>query len=301
MTSRRLPSRAVCRMSCALIVLATSAMAADTAAHVDAGSSLIEVHTLAAFPRDVAALLGWGKPGPQAIADKWEKFNETGAADSRLPMRRFIVGGASASSALAAYEEGGRPPSLHAVAFSLGHSGWVRTGSWTFTEPAGRLRDVLDIVAPNPHSGEWKRRMHISETRPTRRGGPLRELNISDDEVREIQSVVLILHPRSILNISGVVSGCPCEEGSSCSDQVWVVAHSPGRTTGLQLSRIGGRWAIGIVQQWWLELERLENSRQSFRSAADYYGEVQKLYDNFPACVAQPASATAASSSRPSH
>ena len=34
-------------------------MAADTAAHIDAGS-LVEVHTLTALPRDVAAALGWG-------------------------------------------------------------------------------------------------------------------------------------------------------------------------------------------------------------------------------------------------
>ena len=279
-------------------------MAADTAAHIDAGS-LVEVHTLTALPRDVAAALGWGKPGPQAIADTLERFNETGAADSRLPMRRFIVGGASASSALAAYEEGGRPRSLHATAFSLGNSGWVRTGSWNLTEPACGLRDLLDVVAPNPHSGQGKRQTllveHIRRAHPTRRDGPLRELNVSDDEVREMQSIVLGIQPGSILNISGVVSGCACEEGPSCSDQVWIVAHSKTRTTGLQLSRIGGRWAVGTVQQWWLDLERLENSRQRFRSAADYYAEVQKLYDNFPACAAQPASATDGSSSRPSH
>jgi hypothetical protein len=284
--------------------LATPAIAADTAAPIDAGS-LVEVHTLTALPRDVAAALGSGEPGPQAIADTRENFNETGAADSRLPLRRFIVGGASATSALVAYEQGGSPRSLHATAFSLGNSGWVRTGSWSSAEPAYGLRDLLDVVAPNPHSGGWKRRLlrdeRIFKTRPVRRDGPLRDLNVSDDEVREIRSIVLAIQPGSILNISGVVSGCACEVGPSCSDQVWIVAHGQGRTRGLQLSRIGGRWAVGTVQQWWFDFERLENSRQSFRSAADYYAEVQKLYDNFPACAAQSASATEGSSSRPLH
>ena len=31
--------------------------------------------------------------------------------------------------------------------------------------------------------------------------------------------------PGAIVNIGGVVSGCTCEEGASCSDQVWIVAY----------------------------------------------------------------------------
>jgi hypothetical protein len=68
---------------------------------------------------------------------------------------------------------------------------------------------------------------------------------------------------------------------------------------GLQLSRIGGRWAIGPVQEWWLEFEDLDGrcqvsfaswiagriERQSLREELPKLcDERQKLYDKFPAC-----------------
>ena len=43
-----------------------------------------------------------------------------------------------------------------------------------------------------------------------------------------------------IVNISGVVEGCPCEDGSTCTDQVWILASRPNQTVGLLLSKVGG-------------------------------------------------------------
>src|SRR5262245_30794779 len=80
---------------------------------------------------------------------------------------------------------------------------------------------------------------------PHRRDTPMRELNITDFEIREIQDVASKYLVRSMLNISPVVSGCACEEGPLCTDQVYVVATTPSETRGLQLSRIRNAWVIG--------------------------------------------------------
>ena len=102
---------------------------------------------------------------------------------------------------------------------------------------------------------------------------------MSDEEVREIQAVVFQVLPGSILNISGVVSECPCEDGPACSDQVWIVAHRPNQTKGLQLSRIDAHWAIGPVQQWWFDFENLAATRQRFAWNAAFYTAQNSLYD----------------------
>src|SRR5213083_2970792 len=70
--------------------------------------------------------------------------------------------------------------------------------------------------------------------RPHRRDTPLRELNLTDNEVREIQGVAAKVGMSTMLNISPVVTGCACEEGPLCTDQVYVVANLPEKTVGLQ-------------------------------------------------------------------
>jgi len=42
--------------------------------------------------------------------------------------------------------------------------------------------------------------------------------------------------PDTRLNISGVITGCDCEDGAGCSDQVWMVAYRPGVITVLEMS-----------------------------------------------------------------
>jgi len=129
----------------------------------------------------------------------------------------------------------------------------------------------------------------IHETRPQRRDNPLRQENIRDDEVRQIQASASQVLPKAIINISGVVTGCPCEEGPSCSDQVWILAHQFERTAGLQLSKISGRWTIGAVQRWWLEYEKLEARRRTFHSRSAYFAAENALKEKFPACLSPPA------------
>jgi len=76
---------------------------------------------------------------------------------------------------------------------------------------------------------------------------------------------------------------------------------------GLQLSRINGQWALGVVQQWWLDRENLEQwwsesaKREGARSYSAYvvYDKAQQaLYDRFPVCTAESAGSPALSTSQ---
>ncbi len=114
----------------------------------------------------------------------------------------------------------------------------------------------------------------------------LRQDNITDEEVREVQQAAHEIIPDSVVNISGVTDGCDCEEGASCTAQVWVVMYRPGTTRGLLLSKIGGHWAIGAVQRWWLRYARyLDRRPSSFGKELWAWNlEGQQLMTTFPQC-----------------
>jgi hypothetical protein len=135
------------------------------------------------------------------------------------------------------------------------------------------------------YHGIWQRALDLS---PGRRDTPLRELNISDEEVREVQAIAAHYLPRALVNISPVVGGCPCEEGRACTAQVYVLATSKGQTSGLQLSRTGQHWDVGVVQKWWLKRSAIQ--RQNTGNAfLDYYlAEKARndLLEEFPMCDA---------------
>lgn len=129
-------------------------------------------------------------------------------------------------------------------------------------------------------------RRRVIELEPRRRDTPMRELNISDGEVREIQDLTRKYLVNSMLNISPVVAGCACEEGPLCTDQVYVVATTPTETVGLQLSRIRNAWVVGPVQKWWTRYVSLRGTR----SRMDYF-EYEKaeneLLLEFPYCASE--------------
>jgi hypothetical protein len=112
--------------------------------------------------------------------------------------------------------------------------------------------------------------------RPRRPHGRLREANVSDVEVREIVVVIRQRYPGAIVNISGVTSDCPCQDGPACDSQVWVVADRDGSSNGLLLSRIGGHWTIGPVQEWWLEYEGWLNRMSAARRISDRAKRAQR-------------------------
>lgn len=132
------------------------------------------------------------------------------------------------------------------------------------------------------------KRSRINETRPGRKDRPLRYLNVSDNEVLEIKKAAFEVVPHSIVNIAGITSGCPCEEGPTCNAQVWIEAMGREKSRGLQLSKVGPNWTIGAIQTWWLELESLQARRDSFASNYDYQKAEDGWVDMFPECVVQP-------------
>ena len=140
------------------------------------------------------------------------------------------------------------------------------------------------------------------ELRPQRVDTPMRELNLSDGEIREIQVIAGKFALSSMLNISPVIAGCACEEGPLCTDQVYVVATTPAETLGLQLSRVRNAWTVGPVQQWWLQFDKLR-ARMPTMDYRDYVELKNRMLLEFPMCAlkegAQPAATTAQSSKTP--
>jgi hypothetical protein len=112
----------------------------------------------------------------------------------------------------------------------------------------------------------------------------MRELNISDNEVREVEAIAHRQLLNSMLNISPVVAGCACEEGPMCTDQVFVVATSSTKTVSVQLSRIRNAWAVGPVQEWWTRYAQLKLRRSEMDYFAFDDAKNQLLLD-FPMCV----------------
>jgi hypothetical protein len=124
------------------------------------------------------------------------------------------------------------------------------------------------------------------ELRPRRRDEPLRYLNISDNEVREIQQVAEKFLTRTMLNISPVIEGCPCEEGPLCTDQVYVVSFVAEKAGGLQLSRVKNVWQIGVVQRWWSKYDALKARRDKMNYFAFDSAE-SELFGEFPSCAGE--------------
>jgi hypothetical protein len=146
-------------------------------------------------------------------------------------------------------------------------------------EQRASARDVAGRRGPDP----WFRALLLT---PKRRDEPLRYLNISDIEVREIQLVAEKYLPKVLLNISPVVTGCPCEEGPQCTDQVYIVAETAQSSKGLQLSHVRNAWVVGTVQQWFLRYEELL-SRQPKMDFENFMRARSELYRDFPACVGE--------------
>jgi hypothetical protein len=124
------------------------------------------------------------------------------------------------------------------------------------------------------------------ELRPKRRDEPMRYINISDNEMREIQLVAAQYMPRALVNVSPVVTGCPCEEGPSCTDEVFVLANASKTTVGLQLVHIKNVWSVGAVQKWWLKHDSLV-ARMNQMTDEQYDAAEWELLNEFPACLSQ--------------
>lgn len=135
---------------------------------------------------------------------------------------------------------------------------------------------------------KYQRWRYIDSTRPKRTEAYLRSENITDQEVRELQGIARKVLPDAIVNIGGVTSDCPCEDGPKCTAQVWIVAYDPEETVGLMFSNIDSHWEIGPVQSWWLRRDDLYERQPRWGDRDKYFAwleEQEALYAAFPACA----------------
>ena len=149
------------------------------------------------------------------------------------------------------------------------------TQSSTLSAQTAESPDSRSTLKSNRQEREKyrQRRYDALRTRPGYSERELRENNLSDIEIRQIEQATHAVVPGAIVNIGGVWAACPCEDGIDCNNQVWVVAELPGRSTGVMLSKIDDRWGIGPVQEWWFDYEDYEAQYRDLnlrRARADY-------------------------------
>ena len=136
---------------------------------------------------------------------------------------------------------------------------------------------------------DFEQYRYIRTVEPARPNRSLRQDNITDEEVREVQRAALEVYPDSIVSISGVTDGCDCEDGSRCTAQVWLALSRENQTRSLVLSKIDGHWKIGAVQSWSLQYVAHQASFPGFGFGARqtaWHQENQRLLDSFPTCPA---------------
>ncbi len=134
---------------------------------------------------------------------------------------------------------------------------------------------------------------HINSTRPKRLDEPLREENLSDEEAREVESLMRLHYPGAIVVIGPVIDGCLCEDGPACDGQVWVTAQQNDTNPALLLSRIAENWTIGPVQTWWQNRDQLvsrynDPPGETWSERIEFRNEISQrldlMYEQFPLC-----------------
>jgi len=156
------------------------------------------------------------------------------------------------------------------------------------------LAGAMGLAVPTPALSQvnagyirsWKLMERAADIKPRPPSGPVRPLNINDIEVREIEAAATKVLPGAIVNIGPVRTGCACEDGPKCTDQVWVLASTSSATKGMLFSRINGTWDLGPVQKWWVEYEKLNGRRRSFARQSEFYEAQRRLLEQMPLCSA---------------
>lgn len=174
---------------------------------------------------------------------------------------------------------------------------------------AGFAQAQSTAPTPLPELNEWaKREIMIHEVliraqsiMPRRRDEPLRDVNISDYEVREIQYLLREHLPKAIVNIGPVVTGCPCEEGRGCTEQVYIQANTESQSVGMLLSRVDRRWDLSRAEKWWHRWRTLL-ALEAKLPYLEFRQRAWELVRDFPACTpedATPAKISAESRAEP--
>lgn len=132
----------------------------------------------------------------------------------------------------------------------------------------------------------------------------LREENIRDQEVKEIQGEVAARMLGDIRHIGPVWAECPCEEGPQCSGQVTVTLSKQERTTGVTFSKLADKWRVSVTEDWDRRYRAFREKYRNYsygssaepRKAKNYVDELQALRNGMPECRGQP---TASEPTRP--
>lgn len=155
--------------------------------------------------------------------------------------------------------------------------------------PAPDDTDAAQLQAR--YAAQMRALREVWPTRPHRRERALRTINLTDEEIRQIEAATRTLHPEALVNIGAVTTDCACQNGPDCTAEVWVVAYGAAASTGLMLARISDVWQIGPLQQWWMDYEGL-----FFQPSGDRAGDLQArvaaqqaLLDRYPSCAASAA------------
>ena len=296
-------TRTTPRTCCALVLWAFAGFAKAAAMEPPSDiHGLDEVRHLSKLPRELAGILGWQDGDKDRIADL---EREPATQMPRSFDRWFVLGGIGNAFAILVVEERAGYHTydrVHANAFSKVGSDWVPSGEWILNSRPHTVDD-LQVLLHSPESQaltmrwkQWQREQDLTrrivESDPTlryRQIRGLREINISDEEVREIEAVVHGLAPGAIVVISGVARGCPCEDGPGCSAQVWTAIERSERIRSLELSEINDHWVIGPVQSWYLESAQLARSKNL--SSGEYAAALEELNNRFPTCASGPSNA----------
>jgi hypothetical protein len=291
--SRGRKALAMCsRVMLSLAIMWANQTSADTSVNVDV-SDLRAAQSLSDLPPDLVNKLR------EHGLDRGISDLGYGAGVSLLKSATawYLIGGANESRGLVAiqYITAREKERFHARSFSKLNGSWSVGEEWIIASQPHTLQDLAGLIHdPETVSltAKWQERLRVDNVRrriyqlePSRRysTGPLREVDINDEEIREIQAVVQELLPGAMVMISGVSKGCPCEEGPNCSAQVWTAIHLPDKTKSLELSQVSSHWTIGVVQRWYLESENLKIAH--FASYAEYNAAQSALEMRFPLCA----------------
>jgi hypothetical protein len=83
----------------------------------------------------------------EGIADRTGKYNSTDVVDSRLPMRRFLIAGLDADSALLAIEHGGIGWRVEVALISNTNQKPTTQRNGTSSESPKTLRELVDRLS----------------------------------------------------------------------------------------------------------------------------------------------------------
>jgi hypothetical protein len=124
--------------------------------------------------------------------------------------------------------------------------------------------------------------------------GNLREENITDEEVREVQKVVDEKMPGEIRRIGPVTVGCGCAERPGCTNELVIVVKTKAMADEVTLARVRKVWQLSELQQLELRRQRIREKRRLMSTApaqerAAYRKELEReeqlLLNDLPACL----------------